>query len=387
VRDWGPSIRTPAGSATIVGLPVAQELPEWEEIWDGERHDRRFYDIVHDTIRSTFTFRYLILQDDSGAVRTIQPLFVSDQNVLDAIDGSLRPVAECLHRIAPRLLAFRTLWMGSPVGEGSLPGAPGDHRWCAWALTQALSRVARRLGASLIVLKEFPSSLRAELDVFLQHGYTRFASMPYVSLDLDFKDFDAHLSSLRGDVRYDFRRKFRAERRYPPLSMEIVTDISSRLDDLYPLYLQVYERASRRFEKLTPDYFRRLGREMPDRSRFFIWTMSGRPVGFYSCLVHGGDLWIDYLGMDYSVALDLHLYFLMKRDAINWACRNGLRRYCGGPLNYDPKLRLGCRLQPMDLYAAHVNPLLNSVLGKVGPWLSPARYDPILQRFPNAAEM
>ena len=169
--------------------------------------------------------------------------------------------------------------------------------------------------------------------------------------------------------------------------MEVVTDISSRLDELYPLYLQVYERASLRFEKLSPDFFRRVGREMADRARFFIWTMAGRPVGFYSCLLHDGVLWIDYMGMDYEVALDLHLYFVMKRDALNWGCRNGVRKYCGGPLNYDPKLHLGCRLQPMDLYASHVNPLLNGLLTRLSPWLSPARYEPILKRFPNAGEL
>jgi len=296
-------------------------------------------------------------------------------------------VVDRLRRVAPRLLAFRTLMVGSPVGEASLPAWPGDRRWCAWALAEALPRAARQFGASLIVLKEIPSALREDLEIFPQRGYVRLASMPYVTLDLDFQDFEAHLATLGKVARRDFRRKFREEQRFPPLSMEVVTDISTRLDDLYPLYLQVYERAARRFERLTPEYFRRLGRDMPDRSRFLIWTMSGRPIGFYSCILHDGDLWIDYMGMDYSIALDLHLYFVMKRDAINWCCRNGIRRYRGGPLNYDPKLHLGCRLQPMDLYATHLNPLLNAGLSVVAPWLSPARYDPILRKFPNADEM
>jgi hypothetical protein len=41
----------------------------------------------------------------------------------------------------------------------------------------------------------------------------------------------------------------------------------------------------------------------------------------------------------------------------------------------------------MDLYASHVNPLLNGILTRLSPWLSPARYEPILRRFPNAGEM
>jgi hypothetical protein len=387
VRDPGSEFLTPAGLASVVHLPVAREFDAWGELWDGQRHDSRYHEIVNGTLRSEYDFRYLVLRDASGEVRTIQPMFVCDQNVLDGIDGGLRSVVDRLRRAAPRLLAFRTLMLGSPVGEGSLPAWPGDRRWCAWALTQALPRVARSLGASLVVLKEFPSALRDDLDVFLHHGYVRFPSMPYVTLDLEFTDFEAHLATMGKVARRDFRRKFREEKRFPPLQMEVVSDISPRLEAVYPLYLQVYERASRRFEKLTPDYFRRLGREMPDRARFFVWSMSGRPVGFYSCLLHDGDLWIDYMGMDYSVALDLHLYFLMKRDAIDWCCRNGVGRYRGGPLNYDPKLHLGCRLFPMDLYVTHLNPLLRAALTMAGPWLSPARYEPILRKFPNAGEM
>src|SRR6185436_15041277 len=133
------------------------------DIWDGQRHDGRFHEIVNQTLCGDFDCRYLVLQDDSGAVRTIQPLFVCDQNVLDGVDGGLRPVVDRLRRVAPRLLAFRTLMVGSPVGEASLPAWPGDRRWCAWALAEALPRAARQFGASLIVLKEIPSALREDL--------------------------------------------------------------------------------------------------------------------------------------------------------------------------------------------------------------------------------
>jgi hypothetical protein len=386
-RPSGPPLRIPDGTAQIVDLPAALALEAWPRLWTGQRHDDRFFEIVDGTIAQGFDHRYLVLRDAAGVVRSIQPFFVCSQNLLQGIRGRMGALFSRLDRLAPGLAEFRTLMVGSPVGEGVLAAGPGDRAWCARMLVRALPHAARRLGATIIVLKEFSSDLRGDLAPFAHHGYARLASLPYVTLNLDFKNFDDHLATLSKNARKDFRRKFRAEKEHPPLSMEVVTDISSRLDDLYPLYLQVYERASLRFEKLTPEFFRRLGREMPDRARFFIWSMGGKPVGFYSCLLHDGILWIDYMGMDYGVALDLHLYFVMKRDALNWGCRNGVRKYCGGPLNYDPKLHLGCRLKPMDLYASHVNPLLNGILTRLSPWLSPARYEPILRRFPNAGEL
>jgi len=387
IRDWGPPIPTGVGWAYVVDLSVARTLDAWTRIWDGRRHDHRFFEIVEETIDQGFEYHYLILEDRTGAVRAIQPLFVCTQNLLQGIRGRLGAFFSRLSRLTPSLVAPRVLMVGSPVGEGVPAAEAGDTGWCVRALLEALPRAARRLGASIVALKEFSSEMRPDFEAFHRRGYARMASLPYVTLDLDFNDFDEHVASLSKNARKDFRRKFRAEKEFPPLSMQVAPDISSRIDELYPLYLNVHERATLRFEKLTPEFLCRFGREMGDRSRFFIWSLSDRPVGFYSCLVHDQTLWIDTMGLDYDVALDLHLYFVMKRDAINWACRNGIRRYRGGPLNYEPKLQLGCRLLPMDLYASHVNPLLNGILRRLSPWISPARYEPILRRFPNVEDL
>ena len=388
VRDWGKPLKAPTGDAYIAPLEAVRELSLWKtRLWSRERHDHRHFEIVDATIRQGFEYRYLILEDTTGAVRAIQPFFLCTQNILEGMQGDFRKFRDRLNRLMPDLLSFRTLMVGSAVGEGVLAAAPGDRRWAAGALARVLPLAAHRLGVGLVVLKEFPSDHREELDVLLHHGFVRIPSLPYVTLDLDFATFDDHLASLSQKARYDFKRKARAAAKFPPLLMEATADISTRIDELYPLYLQVHERADLRFERLSPEYFRRLGREMRDRARFLIWSQNGRAVGFQSCILHDGVLWIDAIGMDYSVALDLHLYFIMKRDALEWASLHGARRYCGGPNNYDPKLRLGCRLKPMDLYATHVNPLMNEALRRVARWLSPARHEPLLQRFPNAADL
>ncbi len=239
----------------------------------------------------------------------------------------------------------------------------------------------------MVVLKDFPSELRPVLHVLLDQGYTRIPSMPSVDLELDCANFDEHLLRVSGKTRANVRRKFRTAGRHAPISMEVRSDISDRLDELYPLYLQVHTHAARRFETLTPDFFRRLGREMPDRARFFIWTQEGRTVAFDACILHDQVLWAEAIGLDYRVALDLHLYFIVKRDVIDWACRNGIRRHASGPLNYEPKLRLGFKLLPRDLYVWHRNRVINRILRRVAPWLTPARHDPLLREFPNSDEL
>jgi len=350
------------------------------------RHDSRYYEILDATI-PPFQYHYLILEDGRGRVRAVQPLFVSFQDLLEGLPERARRIAERLTRMAPAIARIRTLWVGPTVGEAALGAEAADHIWCARALVEALPLVARRLRAPMIVLKDFPSEWRLALQVFVESGYTRVPSMPSVVLDLNFKTFDEYLKGLSQRARGDLRRKFRQADRLPPVSVEVVNDISDRVDELYPLYLQVHRHAAMRFETLTPEYFRRLGREIPDRCRFFIWSQEGRPVAFDLCTLFEGELWADAIGLDYRVALDLHLYFIVKRDVIDWACRNGVRRYHSGALNYDPKLRMGFKLEPLDLYVWHRNRMTNGILHRAAPWLTPARHEPLLQKFPNAAEL
>jgi predicted N-acyltransferase len=169
--------------------------------------------------------------------------------------------------------------------------------------------------------------------------------------------------------------------------MSELSDIGPIVDELYPLYLQVYERSQLHFEKLTPAFFAEIGARMPDKTRFFVWRQQGRAVAFALCMFEGEDFYPEYVGFDYRVALDLHLYHYIVRDMIGWAIAHGFRELRSSGLNYDPKLHFRHRLDPVDLYVRHASPLMNAVVRRVLPWIEPTRYDPVLPLFPNYAEL
>src|SRR5205085_146264 len=80
------------------------------------------------------------------------------------------------------------------------------------------------------------------------------------------------------------------------------------------------------------------------------------------CMVSGDTIYDEYVGLDYSVALDLHLYFYTVRDILTWAMSNGYKWYSTSGQNYDPKFHLRCELVPLDLYVTHTSKLANLVL-------------------------
>ena len=137
----------------------------------------------------------------------------------------------------------------------------------------------------------------------------------------------ADLGCGTGTVMELLRRKFRKTERAAKIDMEVLNDISPHIDAIYPLYLQVHERSPMKFETLTKEFFVRIAKEMPERTRFFVWRTSDKIIAFSLGLVCGDTIYDECLGLDYDVALDLHLYFYTMRDVIRWAIDQKLRYY------------------------------------------------------------
>ncbi len=381
--------RSSTGSRRSLHSPSLQNCDAWPRAFRNKCKDHRYYEIVEDTLEGGFEYRYLLLEDRSGNVRAIQPVFFLRQNLVEGVPGKIRSVVDLVRKILPRFLTMRVLMVGCAAGTGDLDaGDEKDEAWAANALQASLRTYARQNKASLVVLKDFPAKYREALEIFSSNGYARMPSMPMTRLALHpFQDWDEYFRTLSKATRKDLRRKFRKAERAPKIDMEVVNDITPWVDEVYPLYLAVHERSPFKFETLTKNYFRAVGQRMPERARFFIWRQSGKIAAFSFSLVCDDAIYDECIGLDYSVALDLHLYFYTLRDVITWSLQQRLKYYYSNPLNYEPKLHLDCELVPLDLYVMHTNAFLNPIFRRVIKYLGPTRHDPILRRFPNAHEL
>jgi hypothetical protein len=310
-----------------LSLTDLQNCDTWPLAFRNKCKDHRYYEIVDETLDSDFEHHYLVLEDHSGIVRGIQPVFFVRQNLVEGVLGKVRSVVDLVRQRFPRLLTMRVLMVGCAAGTGDLGACDEkEEAWVANALRASLRTYARQNKASLVVLKDFPAKYRAALGVYTSNGYARIPSMPMTRLALHpFQDWD--------------------------------------------------------------DYFRALGQQMPDRVRFFIWRQNSKIVAFSFCLICDDTIYDECMGLDYSVALDLHLYFYTLRDVITWSLQQRLKYYYSNPLNYEPKLHLDCELVPLDLYVMHTNTFLNPIFGRAIKYLGPTRQDPVLRRFPNADQL
>lgn len=375
-------------SVEVVTRAELKSCPAWQSMFAGERKDHRYYEIVEDTLPDNFEYRYFAIRDDTGRIRAVQPFFLIDQDILEGVKPDRRRWVSSLRRVNPRFLKLRTLMVGCSAGEGSLACADDLP---ASAVAESLSRDvvkhARALGASLIVLKEFPAHYRETLECFVNAGFSRAPSMPMTMLNIDYDSFDDYISkAMSGNSRRHFRKNLKATEG-ESICMSVTDDVTGLVDEIYPLYLQVYERSKLHFEKLTKDYFRQLSVRMKDKVRFLLWHRGNRLAAFGMYMIQGDQLFSEYLGFDYAIALDLHLYHYTVRDMTTWAIGHGFKWFRSSGLNYDPKLHFGHRLDPIDLYVRHVSPIMNPVMKMALPWLQPVRYDATLKKFPNYRDL
>jgi predicted N-acyltransferase len=135
------------------------------------------------------------------------------------------------------------------------------------------------------------------LACFERTGFTRIPSMPLTRLNIAYQSFDEYMqSALNSATRSKLRKKLKATADDKvSIELQVTNDIRPIIDEVYPLYLNVYRRSKLHFEELTKDYSCRFGQVMPDRVRFFVWRRNGKAVEFGECIVHGDTMYAEYL--------------------------------------------------------------------------------------------
>src|SRR6266516_3012230 len=187
----GTTIPIPDGLARILTRAELQNCDAWKRAFRNKCKDHRYYEIVEETLEGDFEHHYLVLQDDSGNVRAIQPVFFVRQDIVEGVPGKIRSVVDLIRKKFPRFLTMRVLMVGCAAGTGDLGARDEkDALWVANALQASLRTYARQNKASLVVLKDFPANYRSSLETFALDGYARIPSMPMTRLALGYENWD-----------------------------------------------------------------------------------------------------------------------------------------------------------------------------------------------------
>jgi predicted N-acyltransferase len=298
------------------------------------------------------------------ALLACAPAFVTDYPLETTVGGPLKTAVTATRRLWPRFLKPKLASLGSPVTEwAALAVAPTrsaeDRTALVGALIEGLMRRARERGAALLAIKDAPDAVVFVRTAAEMNGFAPMASLPEASIDLSaMTDEAGYWASLSKATRKDLRRKLKGG---SAVRIERSRDLAPLAADIDRLYAATRARSDLQFEVLDHRYFQAVLDELGGDAALFLFRLDGAVIAF-TLLIERGGVMIDkyYCADDRGAAFNL--YFVSWIHHIRYAIARGVRRFEAGQSLYEPKLRLGCALEPTTIYFRHRHPVLNAAL-------------------------
>jgi len=349
--------------------------PVWNNLF-GERliESYGYQKTLEEDGTQEFSFGYLTGERNNRIV-FILPFFIMDFSIAMLMPGMLHKIA----RPIERWLRMKILFPGSPTTEGFSMGLAPDED-SEVILDKAVEelrkfcKTEKVLGIAFYNLSPENSTLANYLK---RKKYIRMATLPTTAIDIKYSSLEEYIRGLGKNTRKDLKKKLRCSQELVSLKTEELTDVSDIIDDVYRLYLNNLNDADVHFETLTKNFFLNICRNMPGVARYFITYDKGKIVAFNLCLIKDVVFIDKFIGFDYAVAHQYHLYHTTFCHNIDWCIKNGLQLYKPGFSDYHPKMRLGARLIPLDIYGQAFNPILNLILKIIRPLIEPKNMDPV----------
>lgn len=308
----------------------------------------------------------------------------------DTVRNAYLKFKKFLPEFIPGIFTPRVLFIGTTVSEYAI--FPREMN-TAPLIEAAIAR-QRAEGLQFLIVKDIPAQtplLRDEENRFSAELIARLADGGFLILygqalafvPVTFGSIDEYLDKFSRSRRKDIRRKLRST---AALDIERVNTgdaffTDGVIDELYGLYLNVYDNSLVHFDRLTRSFFETVFRDDSGGGIVFLYRHkdetagrhkngpSGRRrdkiIGFNLCFVEGEFLLDKYVGFLYPDARMLNLYFVSWFHNLEFCLKNNLKNFVAGWTDPLIKSYLGASFCH-TYHAVHIkNPLLSFVLGRL----------------------
>ena len=160
--------------------------------------------------------------------------------------------------------------------------------------------------------------------------------------------------------------------------MERVRDLAPYAARIDQLYAATRARAEMSFETLSWRYFQAVLDEMGEDAACFLYSVQGEVIAF-NLLIGGGGVMVDKYFCAGLRGREFNLYFVSWMHNLRYALSRGAARLVAGQACYEPKLRLGCDLEPTVIYFRHHLAPVNAALRFASRYLGAEESDPVLK--------
>ena len=194
----------------------------------------------------------------------------------------------------------------------------------------------------------------------IKSGYTKAAAAPACTLEIKWKTFEQYMSALRSNYRYRYNK---ALKKSDGLKMAPLADNAEFSEELYSLYEQVENNAKIKIDKLPISFFK------SNLFKILVFYKDNAPAGFIQLLENGDELIFEFVGFDYKINAECHIYHRMLLEIIRYGIERGFKYIDFGQTADDTKLKLGCHYEYLKVYLHHSNPFINLAYRVIAPFI------------------
>lgn len=359
---------------------------DWESLFPGQAENWDYYRAIEGVPPEGFAVAYLSVVDN-GAVVAAAPVFHTRHHLHASLTGGVRRLLDRLAEKFPRAMSLGITGWGSPLVDrchiGFHPSLPAERRREAFQqLYEGLEAQAAEKRSVLLVAKDVDQAMSETIDDWMRdRGFGRMRSLPNVYLDLPFEDWNGFLASHSRRVSGYLKRK---EKQAAGLTVSSVNALdAATANRIYELYEGTRQTAAGDyggFEDLDPEIFEKTAAAAPKANvNFLVATFEGRIVGALMFIRGSTETVWTFVGMEYPIARDLNIYFVLLNHLIRDCIATGRLRLRMGNTSYGPKLLYGGKLETHWVYIKHRSKAINPAFRRLVPKFDYELNDPELR--------
>lgn len=230
---------------------------------------------------------------------------------------------------------------------------------------------------SAILVKDFYEEGFGDKDCWYCTKFKHFNVEPNMIIDLPIG-----LSSLTDYINC-FSKKYRNRAKgilkaSEPLQKKRLTveEIIKYNDDLYELYLQVFEQAKFKLVHLSPSYFINVVKTQPDLFYIDAWFLNDKIISFASGFYLQSEIEAHYVGFDYSINKNYELYQTILYSYIEEGILKKKSKINLGRTASEIKTTVGAKPHELLCYIKPQNAVSKLILKPFMQFLQPTEWIP-----------
>ena len=351
-----------------------KEIPEthWQEKLPPGAffHQYRFIQAVEAARIEKSTCWYALLEDaQTGELKASAAFSVFTVNLDLFVEGMTRKLIHGVRKVFPGFMRIKVLFCGLPISLGQhnlhLFVEEEEQPELVTEMVKAMEAYAVEHQIDFLCIKEFKLPEQEPIHVSLsQAGYLFLPSLPYMTLDLHWPDFEGWL----GDLRHGYRRQVRASLKKMGVNAPNLQKWSeARKEDPGPqwlwggpevcdaetfhrLYLLVMSRAETQLETLNLAFFQELYTRCPEDLIWLSVVAEGEILAVALLNESDGAMNWMLVGQGQQANETYDPYFNLMYGIISLALERGCHTLNLGQTAYWVKQRLGGKPVPEYLY-------------------------------------